>query len=662
MIKFLQTPSPTKKIVLGGLLTVICVMMVVTLIPGGSLFGDGTVTSDSDLAKVDGQSITVTDASKAAQRMAQQYHYPSQIVPMLMPQATEMLIKQHAILAEAERMGLKVSDEELRQVLHRGQFGEMLFPKGQFVGEEQYANFVQQNFDLSVPQFESELKKQIELQKLQNIVEASATVSDSEIQNLVRQQQTKVKFDYAALSLQDVEKGINPSDAELKAWYEAHKAQFKDSIPEKRKIKFVLINGSKLPNVQPTDQEIAAYYDQHKGEFAVPETVKDRHILIKTPEPGPDGKVDQKAVDAAKAKAEDILKQAKSGADFAALAKKYSDDPGSKDQGGYFEFTKGKTVPEFEQAAFAAKVGDIVGPVRSQAYGFFIIKIEGHDQPHTKPLDEVKPQIVANLSRQKESDAAQKAADNLRASAKVQGLDKAAAAAGDTVTTTDFVKQSDTLPGLGMQPQFMNTVFKMNAKSGAESAPVSMGYVVYEVTDVQPPSSPTFEEAKAQIETQFKSGKAQTLLVQKAQELADRARSEHDLKKAAKEAGATVKTSELVTESSQVPDIGSLSGSASAIFGAKPGDIVGPVEGGRNAVVMSLVEKQEPTPDELKTGTETARQQLIQRKRDEVLEVYIANLVAHMEKDGKIKRNKKAIERLSQTQGGLGGGEPQGGF
>jgi hypothetical protein len=112
-----------------------------------------------------------------------------------------------------------------------------------------------------------------------------------------------------------------------------------------------------------------------------------------------------------------------------------------------------------------------------------------------------------------------------------------------------------------------------------------------------------------------------------------------------------------------VPDIGSLSGSASAIFGAKPGDIVGPVQGGRNAVVMSLLDKQEPTPEEIQKGTETARQQLIQRKRDEVLEVYITNLVARMEKDGKIKRNKKAIERLSKTEGlGGGGGEPQGDY
>jgi peptidyl-prolyl cis-trans isomerase D len=655
MIRFLQTPSPTKKIVLGGLLTVICVMMVVTLIPGGSIFGDSAVTSDSDVAKVDGDPVTVTEVSRAAQNMAQQQHYPAQLVPYLMPQAAEMLIKQKAVIAEANRMGLTVSDEELRLILHKGQFGEQLFPKGQYVGDDVYQNFVQSNFNLTVPQFEDELKKQIELQKLQNVVEASATVSDSEVESMVRQQQTKVKFDYASISMQDIQKGINPSDAELRAWYEAHKDQFKDSIPEKRKVRFVLINGSKLPGVEPNDADVQSYYNQHKAEYQVEETIKERHILIKTPPPGADGKVDDKAVAAAKAKTEDILKQAKSGADFAGLAKKYSDDPGSKDQGGYFEFTKGKTVPEFEQAAFAAKPGEIVGPVRSERYGFFIIKVEAHEAAHTKPIDEVKAQIVANLSRQKASDAAQKAAENLRASARVQGLDKAAAAAGDSVTTTDFVKQSDVLPGVGNAPQFMNAAFKTNAKSGADTAPVAQGYVVYEVTDVQPPSTPTFEEAKAQVDQQFKAGKAQTLLVQKAQELADRARTEHDLKKAAKEAGFAVKTSELVTESSQVPDVGSMSGSAAAIFAAKAGDIVGPVQGGRNAVIMSSLDKQEPSAEEIKSGTESARQQVLGRKRDEVLELYITNLIARMEKDGKIKRNKKAIERLSQSQQPLSG-------
>ncbi len=648
MIRFLQTPSPTKKIVLGGLLTVICVMMVVTLIPGGSIFGDASFSSDTDVAKVDGDPITIPEVQRTAQSMAQQQHYPAQFVPFLMPQAAEMLIKQKAVLNEARRMGLNVSDEELRGILHKGQFGEILFPKGVYVGDDQYQNFVQSQFNMTVPQFEEELKKSIEIQKLRNVVEASATVPDSEVENTVRQQQTKAKFEYVALSLQDVEKGINPSDAELRAWFEAHKDQFKDSIPEKRKVRYVMIDGSKLPGVQPTEQEIQSYYNQHKAEYQIPETSKVRHILVKTPEPGPDGKVDPKADAAAKAKAEDYLKQAKSGANFAELAKKYSDDKGTGDS--ILEVTpQGQLVPEFKQAALAAKTGDIVGPVKTM-FGYHIIKVESKEPAHTKSLDDVKPEIVEALTRQKATEAAEKAADNLRASARVQGLDKAAAAAGQTVTTTDFITQSSLLPGIGQAPQFMNAVFKDNPKSGADTAPVSQGYVVFEVSDVQPPSTPTFEQAKAQVEQQFKAGKAQTLLVQKAQELADRARTGHDLKKAAKEAGFSVKTSEMVTQSSQVPDIGTMSGGASAIFAAKPGDIVGPVQGGRNAIVMALLEKQEPTPDEIKSGMESAREQVLARKREEVLEVYVSNLIARMEKDGKIKRNKKAIEQLSQSQ------------
>ena len=644
MIRFLQTPSKTKKIVLGGLLTIICVMMVVTLIPGGSIFGfgDNTVTSDNDVAKVDGTAITTNDVAKAAQNMAQQQRYPSQLVPYLMPQAVEMLIKQKAVLDEAHRLGLSVTDEELRQVLHKGQFGEILFPKGNYVGDDAYQNFVQSQFSMTVPQFEEELKKSIEIQKLRGVVEASATVATADIDKLVRQQQTKVKFEYAALSLQDVEKGINPSEGELKAWFDAHKDQFKDSIPEKRKVKFAVINGSKLPGVAPSDQDIQNYYNQHKAEFQIPQTATVRHILVKV-DPG----ADQKADAAAKAKAEDYLKQAKGGANFAELAKKYSEDKGTGDN--TLEVTpQGALVPEFKQASLAGKTGDIVGPVKTQ-FGYHVIKIEKNDPARTKPLEEVKGQIATILGGQKAADAGQRAADSLRASARVQGLDKAAAAAGYQVQTTDFITQSSLLPGIGNAPQFMNTVFRDNPKSGADVAPVTDGFAVFEVTDVQPPSSPTFEQAKAQVEQQFKAGKAQTLLVQKGQELADRARTEHDLKKAAKEAGVTVKTSDLVTQSSQVPDIGSMGGQASAVFAAKQGDIVGPVQGGRNAVVMSVLEKQEPTPDEMKTGQESARQQLLAQKKEEVLELYVSNLIAKMEKDGKIKRNKKAIERMSQA-------------
>ena len=151
----------------------------------------------------------------------------------------------------------------------------------------------------------------------------------------VKKQDTKVKFAYAVLTLDDIKKQINPTDAELKSFYDQNKQQYVNSIPEKVKARYILIDTAKLGEKIPVTQaQVQQYYNQHQDEFRIPETVTVRHILIKTPTPGADGKVDQKGVDAARAKADDILKQLKCGTSFADLAKKNSDDPGSAQNGG----------------------------------------------------------------------------------------------------------------------------------------------------------------------------------------------------------------------------------------------------------------------------------------------------------------------------------------
>src|SRR5208283_3092259 len=143
----------------------------------------------------------------------------------------------------------------------------------------------------------------------------------------VKKQDEKVKFEYAVLTLDDVKKQIKPNEAELKAFYEQNKQQYVNSIPEKIKAKYILIDANNLAQqVSITPEELQQYYRQHQDEFRIPEAVTVRHILIKTPTPDANGKMDQKAVDAARAKAEDIAKQLKGGANFADLAKKYSDD------------------------------------------------------------------------------------------------------------------------------------------------------------------------------------------------------------------------------------------------------------------------------------------------------------------------------------------------
>ena len=166
------------------------------------------------------------------------------------------------------------------------------------------------------------------------LVTGSATVSDKDIHDEFEKRNTKIKFDYAILNQEDLRKGLNPTDAELKAYYDRNKATYANAIPEKRKLEYVFLDRSKiLSQAEVSDQDLQAYYTQHQDEFRVPEQVKVSHILIKTPPAGPDGKVDDKGVEEARKKAQDVLNQLKAGAKFDELAKKYSDDPGQRQTG-----------------------------------------------------------------------------------------------------------------------------------------------------------------------------------------------------------------------------------------------------------------------------------------------------------------------------------------
>jgi peptidyl-prolyl cis-trans isomerase D len=657
MIRFLQQPGPIKKIVLGGLLVIVCVMMIITLVPGG-LFGDyfgRNLTTQGVLAKVGDQEITVPQVSQQARLMGQQQfrgNVPDALMPYLMSRAAQNVITEKAVVYEADRLGLGVTDDELRDYLHQGQVGQALFPGGVFVGENQYEQMVETNFHMSVAQFEQEVKAEIAQHKLLSAIGAAITVSDKEIREQLEKDDTKVKFEYAVLSLDDVKKGINPTDAELKAFYDKNKQQYVNSIPEKIKAKYVLIDASNLEQkATVTPDELQQYYRQHQDEFRIPETVTVRHILIKTPPADANGKVDQKAVDAARAKAEDVAKQLKAGANFADLAKKYSEDPSSAKDGGLLPpLTRGRTVPEFEQAAFNTPAGQTTGVIRT-SYGFHIIHVESKQEARLKPLDEVKPEIEPILKKQKAQAEVQSEANAIQSLSHNVGLEKAAEEHHLTVTTTGFVSQADQLPGLGNAPDFMSTLLAAKQNDAPATAATPQGYAVYQVTDIQPPQTPTFEQVKDKVEQQFKDQRAQQLLAQKTQEMADRAHSERDLEKAAKEAGATVKTSDLVDRNAQVPDLGAMSGAAGVVFGLKAGDISGPIQAGSNGAVAKVLEAEAPTEAQIKQDWEKAREALVEQKREEFENLYVENLRSTLEKEGKIKINKQEMERVTSLAG-----------
>lgn len=658
MIRFLQTPGKAKKYILGGLLLIICAAMVITLIPGGFLgdaFGFGAPAGV--LAKVGDQEVTLPEAQQTARFIGRQQFggrsVPSQLMPFLTRQAVDSLVMQKAMLVEADRMGLKVSDEELRDALQRA-FSQQLFPGGNFVGQDAYENFVQQSFEMSVPQFESQFKIELVMSKLRNVVEGAATVSEPELLQAYRRQNTKVKFDYAVLTYDDIMKQIKPTDAELKAYFDGHKDLYKNAIPEKRKAQYVVIDAAKLAEkVQVSPDELRRYYNQHQDEYRVPEQVNLRQIVIKTPAPGPDGKVDQKALDSARAKAQDVLNKIKAGGNFSELAKKYSEDPATAKNGGEIgNVQRGQTMPEIDKAAFSMNKGQTSDLIKT-GLGFFIIQVADKQTAHVKSLEEVKDQIEPAVKQEKAARQVEALADTVQSQARTGGLASAAQKNGLDLVDTGMVTITDSLPVIGSAPEFMQALFQARQNGPVENVHIPQGYVIFQVTAVQPPAEPTFDEIKARVETDFKNERAGALLAQKIQQLADRAHAEHSLKAAAKEVGATVKTSELVTPQSQVPDIGSMSGPASAAFAMKPGEISGPMAAGRNGVVLALLDKQEPTPEEFAKDKDRIRQQVLYQKRQEMFELFASNLKTQMQKDGKIRIYQKELERLTPR-----GGEP----
>ena len=658
MIRFLQTPGPIKKIVLGGLLTIICVFMVITLIPGfgnSNFLGMGA-PNPGVLATVSGEEIATTSVQRQARQMVeQQYPRGGAQARMLMPffaeRAAQNLINEKILLLEAGRLGLRATDEDLREYMRQGQLGEMVFPGGTFIGQQEYEDFVSR-IGYTVPQFEQLVKDEILVKKISSLVTAGASVTDAEVKQQFEKQNTKVKFDYAVFKKDDILKAIHPADAELKAYYDRNKKTYVNSIPEKRQLKYVVIdNGRLAAQTQVSEAELENYYDQHRDEYRVPEQVNVRQIVIKKPLPGPDGKADQKQLDVARTKAEDVLKQLKAGGNFAELAKKYSEDPDTAKKGGSVGLVRPDVFPDagVKKAVTTTPKGS-TSELIDASYAFVIVHVEDKQAAYVKNLNDVKAQIEPIIKQEKAAQAAQHEADQLLSEARSTSLEKAAAGKGLQVITTDFVTSKDQLPGIGSDQQFMTAAFGQTANAPPDEVALHQGYTIYQVTAVKPSATPTFEEARSRVEQEFKNERAAQLLTQKTQELADRTKAGHDVKKAAKELGAEYKTSDFVLPDGQVPDIGSMSGPAAVAFTLKPGEISGPIDTGASGAVLTVVDRQAPSDQDFGAKRDQVRETLLEQKRSELFNLFLANLRETMEKSGKVKINQKELQSLTKVR------------
>jgi peptidyl-prolyl cis-trans isomerase D len=408
-------------------------------------------------------------------------------------------------------------------------------------------------------------------------------------------------------------------------------------VPEERKITYFAFTQEQIPGgvPQPTQQQIQQYYNDHMSDYQVPEQAKSRHILISVPE-GADAKTDA----AAKAKAESVLKQLQAGGSWTDLAKKYSDDPGSKDQGGELGFAqRGKMVPEFDKAIFSQKIGDI--EIVKSSFGYHIIQVEERQSAHTQPLSEVQANIVAALTRDVAGQAESRYAEQLTAEANQNGLEKTAAAHHLQLVNSEPVGRDGVIAALPDSSQILTKAFQAKQGDPPQSAPTGEGYAIFQVTGVQAAHSPMFADWKTHVLDDYRDEQLPALLAQKTAQLANQAKAMNDLGKAAKAVGATVKTSDLVGGSGQVPDFGEVSQVAPQLFDMAVGSISGPINAGRTGVVVKILDKQEPTADEIAKNFDQTRDQILDQKRNEAFSVFMSGVFDDYKKRNLIRMNAK---------------------
>jgi peptidyl-prolyl cis-trans isomerase D len=552
-------------------------------------------------------------------------------------QVGQQLVQQLVLLEEAHRLGISATNNDVRQYLRTGPTGEVLFPDGKYIGDDAYRQLIDDRLHESVTDFEQSIKDDITIRRLQAFVTGGVTISDQEVRDTYRKQNIKIKFDYAVISADQLSKTINPSDSELEAFFKKNAARYAQAVPEQRTISYFAFTADQVPGgvQQPTQQAIQQYYSDHLSDYSVPEEAKSRHILISVPE-----NADAKTVDAAKAKAEMILKQLKAGGSWTDLAKKYSDDPGSKDSGGELGFAeRGKMVPAFDNAIFTQKIGDIA-IVRS-SFGFHIVQVEARQPAHTQPLSEVQSTIQATLSRQDSAEAQARYAEALTSEAIKNGLAKTAAAHDLQMVTTQPVAHDGVIAALPDSTQLLAKAFTAKQGDPPQSAPTGEGYAIFQVTGVAPAHAPTFADWKTHVLDDYRDEQLPVLLNQKTKELADKAKATNDLNQAAKAVGATVKTSDLIGETGQVPDFGDVDQVAPQLFDMNVGAISGPIDTERTGVVAKIVDKQEPSADEIANGFDQMRDQLLEQRRNEAFSMFLSDAFNDYRKHNLIRINAK---------------------
>jgi len=632
---FRRNREAVKKYLLIFFLSIVSIGMVITLAPIPT--GDTSRAESNVLASISGSNITTADLQRTIQERLRNSPQANQarIIPAIAGNLLDEMIFQRALISQAKKMGIEVSDQELGQAL---QSMPWLTQNGSFVGMDHYQDIIYQQTGMSVAEFEARLRSELMQEKIRGVVTDGVEVSAQEVREEFQHRNAKAKIEYVLFDPSQFLKSVQVSSEALEAFFKKDPNRYK--VPEQRKVRYVLIDPDHVKEqVKVTDEEARQYYTQHLSDYRIPDRVKVAHILFKTTGKNP---AEIAAIDK---KARDILNQIKGGADFGGLAKKNSEDTTAQNGGELGWVVRKQTVPEFENTAFSLKPGQVSDLVKT-VYGIHILKIEDKQTAHIQSFDEVKGAIQADLEKQRVADAQEKLASDLtnQLRLKPDTFEDVARKAGLEPKLSPPFKYGQPVADLGNGDAFENLAFQLH--KGEVGTPISVpkGQAIMQLADIVPEHAPTLEEVRASVEEDYRAQQSKVLAADKAKQFAAQVKT-GDFAKLAKADGLTSKESKDFTQQDFVEGVGSGS-QLSAAFTLQVGQTSGVIPLGGNSAVFRVVSHTPANDADFAQQRDRITEELLDRKRSLAFELYRQNLKLQLVQTGELKLNATALKQF----------------
>ena len=589
--------------------------------------GAGFFSQIKPVATVDGQKILADEVQRQAEMMRRSFQnmYGPQAAEVLkhmnlQEQALDQLVNQRLGQREARRLGLLVSDGDLRNSIAT----ERAFQIDGRFDVQTYEAVLAEN-DMTPPQFEELTRTELTMKLLRDMISQAVVLSDAQARQVYDQRNERVAVAYIEVPSTDFITEINPTPQQIQKFYQENGEMFRE--PERIKVDYVLYDPIKLGDkVNPTDKEIADFYKSNlKILFSYPERVRARHILISVAPDAP-----AKTRQQAQAKAEQILEQLKKGADFAKLAAQDSDDPGTRDRGGDLGFfERGQMIKPFEDAAFSLKPGQLSGVVATR-FGYHIIRVEEVKPAHTDTLEQARPRIVQLIKERSGRKAAieDQRADLAAALGGARLADLVAKRGLQLVTTPSFAA-GEPVPKVGANPEFASTAFKLGK---GEVAPVNgkgSGMFLIQLVDRDPAHIPPLKQISDKVRDEMVRREAEGKARDRAESLIKQIKSAADFNQVAEINHLTVhKTEPFDRSTNTVPTIGDFPEvtQAAGTVTLVPGVIPKVMVQSGNYYIVELLSRQAPGTEEWNKAAAGFKAELLQSMREQAWDNFIAGL------------------------------------